>query len=225
MKINKLTLRGAIGIKKGLGLDEVEIDFTQFKPGLIALTGRNGSGKTTIMENLHPFRTMVSRDGSLQQHFFLKDSHRIIDYEHNGLYYQSAIFIDALTGASEAYLFQFLYDSGAPDNVNKKALNDGKVSTYDIELEKILGSPDLFFNSVFSGQKSKGIAELKTGERRKLFYELLNLNVYEVYLEEAKAELKKYELQLAEIEGQLKDQGFLVGLMEGYFERKEDTAG
>lgn len=70
MKILKLKLRGAIGIRKGLGVEEVEIDFTQFQTGLIALTGRNGSGKTTIMENLHPYRQMVSRDGSLQSHFY-----------------------------------------------------------------------------------------------------------------------------------------------------------
>jgi len=106
MRILKLKLRGAIGIKKGLGVDEVEIDFTQFQPGLIALTGRNGSGKTTIMENLHPYRCMVSRDGSLQNHFFLKDSYRIIDFEIAGKFYKAQINIDALTGGSEAYLFE-----------------------------------------------------------------------------------------------------------------------
>src|SRR5574338_602723 len=98
MKILKLKLRGAIGIRKGLGLEEVEIDFSNFQSGLIALTGRNGSGKTTIMENLHPYRMMVSRDGSLQSHFFLKDSYRILDFEFNNRIYRAQIYIDALTG-------------------------------------------------------------------------------------------------------------------------------
>ncbi len=209
MKILKLKLRGAIGIKKGLGIEEIEIDFTKFQSGLIALTGKNGSGKTTIMENLHPYRCMVSRDGSLQSHFFLKDSHRILDFEFNSKLYQSRILIDALTGASEAYLF---YNS----NGFETALNDGKLTTYDIEIEKLLGTPELFFNSVFSGQKSKGIAELKPAERRKLFYELLNLDSYEKYLELAKSELKNQEIKLAEIEGEIKslqtDYGQLDGL-------------
>lgn len=196
MKILKLKLRGAIGIKKGLGVDEIEVDFTNFQSGLVALTGRNGSGKTTIMENLHPYRQMVSRDGSLQSHFFLKDSHRILEFEYNGEFYQSKILIDALTGGSEAYLIHISEPSDIP-------LNDGKLKTYDEAIEHLLGSPQLFFNSVFSGQKSKGIAELSAGDRRKLFYELLNLNSYEVYLENAKNHLKEKENSLAKIEGEI----------------------
>lgn len=193
MKLLKLKLRGAIGIRKGLGLEEVEIDFTQFNSGIIALTGKNGGGKTTILENLHPYRQMVSREGSLQSHFYLKDSYRILTFEQDGSIYESKILIDALTSGSEAYLIK----DGSP-------LNDGKLGTYDLAIEKVLGSADLFFNSVFSGQKSKGIAELKPAERRKLFYELLNLDVYEVYLEQAKAELRTNENKLAEIEGEIK---------------------
>lgn len=192
MKLLNLKLRGAIGIKKGLGLDEIEIDFTKFGPGLIALTGKNGSGKSTIIESLSPYRTMVSRNGSLQSHFFLKDSFRILKFELDNRVYESKVLIDSLTGGSEAYLFC--------DGV---ALNDGKLTTFDEELEKLLGSQDLFFNSVFSGQKSKGLSSLKPADRRKLFYELLNLNIYETYLEESKSELKKKELSLAEIEGQI----------------------
>jgi exonuclease SbcC len=204
MRILKLKLRGAIGIKKGLGVDEVEIDFTQFQPGLIALTGRNGSGKTTIMENLHPYRCMVSRDGSLQNHFFLKDSYRIIDFEIAGKFYKAQINIDALTGGSEAYLFESRIDTRTGELEYDHALNDGKLTTYDQALEKLLGTPELFFNSVFSGQKSKGIAELKPADRRKLFYELLNLNSYETYLEHAKSKLKAEELRLAEVEGEIR---------------------
>jgi exonuclease SbcC len=80
VKIKSLKLRGAIGIWKGLGLDEIEIDFTVFEPGLVTITGKNGNGKSTILENLHPFRTMVSRSGSLESHFYLKDSHRILEF-------------------------------------------------------------------------------------------------------------------------------------------------
>lgn len=198
MKILKLKLRGAIGIRKGLGLEEIEIDFSNFQSGLIALTGRNGSGKTTIMENLHPYRMMVSRDGSLQNHFYLKDSYRILEFEQNGNIYESKILIDALTGGSEAYL-----RADTKKGYGFSPMNDGKLTTYDEAIENLLGSPDLFFNSVFSGQKSKGIAELKPADRRKLFYELLNLDIYEKYLEKAKADLKQNELKLSQVEGEI----------------------
>jgi len=193
MKINKLILRGAKGIKKGLGLDEIEIDFSQFKPGIVAFIGKNGSGKTTIMENLHPYRCLVSRDGSLHTHFFLKDSYRFLEFDYKGKNYESRILIDALTGSSEAYL-----------KCNGVALNDGKLTTYDSEIEKILGTQQLFFSSFFSGQQAKGISALKPTERKKLFFELLNLDVYESYLKHAKEKLTSAELELAEVEGQIK---------------------
>jgi exonuclease SbcC len=193
MKLLNLKLRGSIGVKKGLGLDQIEIDFTQFASGLVAITGRNGSGKTSILEQLHPYRCLVSREGSLTSHFFLKDSHRILKFEQDDKVYEAKILIDALTGGSEAYLI-----------CNDIPLNDGKLTTFDIEIEKVLGTQELFFNSVFSGQKSKGISELKPADRRKLFYELLNLNSYEVYLENAKNQLKLKENKLAEIEGEIK---------------------
>lgn len=193
MKLIYFKMRGSIGIRKGQGLEEIEIDFTQFNPGLIAITGRNGSGKTTILENLHPYRQMVSRDGSLVSHFFLKDSYKILKFEIAGKIYESKILIDALTGSSEAYLF-----------CEGEALNDGKLTTFDKVIESLIGSPDLFFNSVFSGQKSKGIAELKPADRRKLFYELLNLNIYEQYLEQAKDKAREQEIKLSEVEGEIK---------------------
>ncbi|HEX2868774.1 MAG TPA: SMC family ATPase [Ignavibacteriales bacterium] len=192
MKLLKFKLRGAIGIKKGVGLDEIEVDFAKLGPGLIALIGRSGSGKSTFMENLHPYRMMVSRNGSLKRHFFLKDSYRILEFEHEGMVYESRILIDAVTDNSEAYLFR----NGIP-------LNDGKNTTYDEVLEEVLGSPDLFFNSVFSGQKSKGIAQLKAGERRDLFHELLNLKKYEILNDEAKKKLSKAQADLAAVESEI----------------------
>ncbi len=193
MKIHSLKLRGAIGIRKGLGQEEVSLNFKDFSPGLVAISGRNGTGKTTIIENLHPYRCMVSRDGSLTTQFYLKDSFRVLEFEYNGKRYESKILIDALTGASEAYLFE-----------EGKALNDGKLTTYDSAIENLLGSRDLFFNSVFSGQKSKGIAQLKPAEIKTLFFELLNLNHYEIYCEKAKARLREKQLELSSIEGEIK---------------------
>jgi|GEM_PF-1347630 len=194
MRLISLKLKGAIGIRKGMGLEEIEINFDQFSSGLVTLTGKNGSGKTTVMENLHPYRRLVSRIGKLSDHFELKDSYRILKFEYKGNTYESKIFIDALTDSSEAYLFK--------NNVPVNA--DGKVTSYDTEVEKLLGSEKLFFNSVFSGQKSRGIAALKPAERRELFYELLSLDNYELYCQRAKKALQTEELKLATVEGEIK---------------------
>lgn len=183
MRLVRLKLRGAIGISKGLGLDEVEIDFSKFNSGLIVMEGENGKGKTTIIENLHPYRRLVSREGNLADHFYLKDSYRKLEFVYNGMNYSSEIYIDGCTKKIEAYL----RENGFP-------LNDGKATTYDEVVEKIFGSPDLFFSSVFSAQKSLGLSELPASQKRELFYELLNLTRYEKLHEKTKYFLRQCEL-------------------------------
>ncbi|MCX6170099.1 MAG: hypothetical protein NTX65_12200 [Ignavibacteriales bacterium] len=75
------------------------------------------------------------------------------------------------------------------------ALNDGKPTSYDQLIERLLGSEELFINSVFSAQKSRGISSLSANQRRELFYELLRLNQYEVYCQEAKVKIRSIELE------------------------------
>ncbi|MDQ7818422.1 MAG: SMC family ATPase [Melioribacteraceae bacterium] len=183
MRIIKLELRGAIGINKGLGIEEITIDFSCFQEGLIALVGENGRGKTTIIENLHPFRRLISREGNLSDHFYLKDSYRKLEFSFNGKIYRSEIYIDGITKKQEAYL-----------KTDQLSLNDGKPTSYDEVLEEIFGSEELFFNSVFSAQKSRGISELSASQKRELFYELLGLNKYQLYLEKAKEFMKDSEI-------------------------------
>ncbi|MDR2150105.1 MAG: hypothetical protein LBO67_04690 [Spirochaetaceae bacterium] len=49
-----IRLRGATGIKCGIKQDEIAINFDKYAPSLIALSGANGKGKTTLIENCHP---------------------------------------------------------------------------------------------------------------------------------------------------------------------------
>ena len=58
-----LTLKGFRGIRDGLGLDVLTLDLERLAGDakLVALAGANGRGKSTILDNLHPFLTMPSR--------------------------------------------------------------------------------------------------------------------------------------------------------------------
>ena len=58
-----LRLRGFRGIRDGLGLDELTLDLERLADGaaLVAIAGANGRGKSTVMDNLHPYLTMPSR--------------------------------------------------------------------------------------------------------------------------------------------------------------------
>ena len=56
MKILRLKLVNYIGIKKGLDLNELELNIPDNDIPFIMLIGKNGSGKSTILSQMHPFK-------------------------------------------------------------------------------------------------------------------------------------------------------------------------
>ena len=171
MKINKLRLKGFIGIKKGLGLDEIEIDFSGLS-GLIALSGENGRGKSTVLDCCTPYPRLASRKGALQYHTYGRDAEKELSFEFQGDHYKTLIKIDSESGRSEGYLWK---------NKNEKSEVDGKISNYNKYIVDLFGSPELFFNSVFCAQNSTKLNEMRTGDLKKLFSEFLRLDTLVEY--------------------------------------------
>lgn len=174
MKIHSLKVRGAIGFKKGLGLDEIEVDFKGLN-GLVALAGQNGFGKTTLLENLSPYRQFASRSGALRHHFFLRDSFRDLTFEYGGDVYRTLVKIDAESDRTEGYVWK-----------NDQPMIDGKVTNYSRYIENLLGSSNLFYNSVFCAQNAAKMSDMTTGDLKKLFVELLRLDRLAGYEQAAK---------------------------------------
>lgn len=164
MKILNLRLKNMIGIKKGVGVDEINIDLSKTS-GLIALSGKNGAGKSSVLENLQPYARLASRDGALQHHFFGKNGEKELIFEFNGDRYKTLIKIDAESGRTEGYVWK-----------NDTSEVDGKISNYNKYIKELIGSPDLFFNSSFCSQNSKKLNELTTGKLKELFSEFLRLD-------------------------------------------------
>lgn len=164
MKIESLKLRGFTGIQKGLGLEEIVLDLSDLS-GLIALAGPNGRGKSTVLENLHPFRTLASRAGSLQHHVCLRDALKELVFSWNGDRFETQVKIDSQSGKSEA----FIWRNGHPEI-------RGKVSEYDAYMHDLLGSEALFFSSVFCAQGGQKLSDMTTGQLKGLFSEFLRLD-------------------------------------------------
>jgi len=164
-----LRLKGWKGIKKGMGLDEISLDLSTVN-GLIAFSGENGSGKTTCLENLSPFRTLFSRDGNLNSQCFLRDSEKDFTFSYEGHTYRTLLKIDAESDRGEGFIWK-----DGESQVN------GKRKEYDAYIENLLGSQFLFANSVFAAQNSRKLTDLRTGELREMFAEFLRLDRLQGY--------------------------------------------
>ena len=62
MKITYLKLENFVNIKAGMKKTKVEIDLTKSKNNLVLLCGPNGSGKTSLLSELHPFANSGNMD-------------------------------------------------------------------------------------------------------------------------------------------------------------------
>ncbi len=191
----KLRLKGAKGIKAGPALtwdgpDEIEIDFTG-KNGLIALSGENGGGKTTVLESLSVYPQFVSRSGALWQGFMGREAEKEFECDFMGSHYRSLIKMDCEQGKQEGYLW-----------LNNKPMVSGKITAYKEAVNSIFGQPFIYFRSQFCPQKSKAtkdmqLENLTTGVFRELLREFLNLQKYAQWEETAKQAGNFYQGQVA----------------------------
>ena len=85
MKITRLKLKNFIGIYNGTGKEEIEINFPNNGVHMNMLLGKNGSGKSTILSQLTPFKDSFDDRKSLILPG--KEGLKEIDIEHNGHVY------------------------------------------------------------------------------------------------------------------------------------------
>jgi exonuclease SbcC len=184
----KLTLKGFRGIRDGLGLDELTLDLERLADGaaLVAIAGVNGRGKSTVMDNLHPYLIMPSRAAqagpggfSYYDQVCLPENEKDLHWAHAGRCYRSQVVIrmNGRTGnrrRTEAYLLM-MDDAGmwSPAALPDGTVSDGKVETYSRCVEAICGPADTFFTSVFSAQGKRQLSTYRNGEIKALLADLL----------------------------------------------------
>jgi len=204
IRLRKLRLRGAIGIWKGLHVDEITFDLDRYDAGLIAMVGANGSGKTTLIENMHPYPCMLTRDGTLQAHFRLRDSLRELTFvdERTGTEYRALIQIDGAnaSGSCEYHLF-----------CGVVPLTNGRKADYEEAIARLFGSLPLFLRSAFVSQRATksnpDLAEATKGEKKAIFRELAGLDYLQAYAENA-------HVKAGAIEGEIELERARVNLIE-----------
>jgi len=192
MRLKKLTYRGVVNTA-----GTIEIDFTQLPPGIVALVGKNGSGKSTCMEAIPGalYRTLPSRS-SLTGSCHGKDAFIELGYEFGGTDYRSLVKIDAERETQESYLY----------TGDGTSLVSGKVTEYNAMVADKIGSPSIFFASVFASQGKKGNFVGKTqAQRKELFIELLGLGHLQKISDKAKDRAKAIDQEVMIIRSKISD--------------------
>lgn len=185
MKPLRLTLKGFTGIRDGLGRDELTLDFESLGAGaqLVALVGPNGSGKTTIIDNAHPYRLMPSRATSASvggfsyyDHLCAPEGCKDLEWMHEGRRFRSQL-VFRMNGArrTEAFLHEWKDGRWVPVVMPDGTRSDGKTDTYDRCVEGLLGSPETFFTSAFHAQNRRQLSAYRPSEVKGLLVELLGL--------------------------------------------------
>jgi DNA repair protein SbcC/Rad50 len=181
MILKSIRLRGFRGLR-GLGIPEVYLDLTALpEEGLVAICGGNGAGKTTLLDNMHPYRIQPfkirkAKDWTAGSFNFYDQCHgadasKELIFTMGAHDYRSLVLIDADRRKQEAYLYR--WDGG---HWASHGSSDGKVKTYDEEIEKLCGTPQMFFTSVFRCQGAQNISDYKRSAIMSIISELLNID-------------------------------------------------
>lgn len=170
MRIEKLTLKGFLRFR-----DPLTIDLSTLPAGLIAITGENGAGKSTLLEAVPAalYRSFLSR-GDLVDYATGPDSYLDVQIALEGRgAYRARVNVDGVKRGSDAVLERLEAGNG------RRALNDGKVSTYDTVVAELFPSKAQLLASAFAAQNKAGsFIALDKKTRKTLFMQLLGIERY-----------------------------------------------
>jgi exonuclease SbcC len=208
-----LRLRGAIGIMKGIKKEEIAVNFDNYDSGLIALVGANGKGKTTLIENCHPYPHLLTRNkGTLQRHFFLKNSLREVIYRNrtDGTIGKFLIQIDGQNKSGSCKYFFFKQTAGLAGMEWEPLPGvDGNLKPYEEALGTAFGPVELFQRTACITQRpTKNLPDLTdatAGEKKSLFVALAGIDYLQGFSDAAaeKAKLEAAKNHDAEIKAQM----------------------
>jgi len=208
-ELASLRLKGSIGIMHGIKKEEILVNFENYSNGLIALSGDNGKGKTTLIENCHPYPQLFTRKGKLQDHFLLKDSFREVVYRNHtdGSMWKFLIQIDGQNKSGSCKYF--IYRKTAETAWEPLPGVDGNLKPYEEALGTLFGPVELFLRTAFITQRSTknlpDITDATAGEKKSLFVALAGIDYLQVFSDAAneKAKLEAAKTHDADIKMQM----------------------
>jgi Fe-S cluster assembly ATPase SufC len=202
LKILFLKLKNVIGIKSGLGLYEIEIDFSKTKKKVILLLGKNGSGKSTIISCLHPYAEAFNN----KKNFIIKGKEG----------YKEIHIAD-----NSDNIYKIVHHYGKRSNKSFIMKNDvelninGGIRTFEDIVEKELGITKDFFKLIKLGATTNNFVDLNSSARKQFIGNFMpNIEEY----------LKAYAIINKKILSQNKDIKFITDELNKLGNLEELTA-
>lgn len=193
MKITKIKLENFALIYAARHSRSLSIDFSNSSNKIILIQGDNGTGKTSLLSNFHPFSSLGTLD-------LRNSNHLIIDGE-NGYKY-----IQYMDDVGNIYDIEHRYSYLKDDKwrvssffkMNGKELNpSGLVTTFNDIVKQYFGIDYSFLKIIRLGVNVNNLIKLRSAERKDFVSAILSdLEIYNSLFRVANNKLKKLRMRI-----------------------------
>ena len=161
MRLRKLYLKNYANIYNALGRYEINIDFTKCKNPILVIRSENGSGKSSIINELHPFfsnsNIWLPDVPIVKEIEFHLDDGTLLNIFYNGYYAK-----ETKPKQSRCYIKR-IYPDGNVIELNP----NGNISSGKDIISSLLDINDDYILLSSLSANSKGIGAMRPGERKK----------------------------------------------------------
>lgn len=162
MKCLYLKLKNYIGVYNGMGLKSIELDFSKNDYKFIIFAGENGSGKSTIQNEIQPF----AKGGSSKSKFIRagKEGYKEIHFQKkDGTIYYIKHYFDAKKGGHSTKSF---ISKHVPGGVPLELNENGNVTSFNEHVFMELGINVDYLNLIQMGAELNGIIDMTATKRK-----------------------------------------------------------
>lgn len=173
MKIVYIKLVNFIGVNAAMGLREVSFSFDQIEKPIIQIYGKNGCGKTVLIQQLHPFSNInLNGDDRAELALILPKETGIknIVYEVNDhVYTITHTYRPTQTGHT---ISSSLLEDGNELNPS------GGVNSFNQLIERIFGINKYTFQFIINGTQLTSFANMSATQRKTLLNKAMGIDIY-----------------------------------------------
>lgn len=160
MRLLRLRLKNYIGIFNGMGLEDIEIDFSKCTHRILIIKGDNGTGKSTIFKALTPLSdssiNFIEEKTAIKEISYMMNDNTIVNIKYE------SVFKDKTRKPTKCYMSKITQD-GTVININPtNNITTAKEIIYDL-----FGLDDNFIVLSQLSANKKGLGGLKPSERKR----------------------------------------------------------